>query len=388
MIARRADTRLTRLLDRFPCVALTGPRQVGKTTLARDVVDRLGDRAVYLDLELDRDRRILSDPDLYFSEHPDRLIVLDEIHQVPEVFRTLRGHIDMRRRAGRRTGQFLVLGSASMDLLRQSSESLAGRIAYLEMAPLLVSEIGDEDPDELWLRGGFPDSYLSPNGEGSFEWRQRFIRTYLQRDLGLLGPRVPAETMWRFWQMLAHNQGQPLNGARLAGALGLSGHTVARYLDTLVDLLLVRRLRPWASDSVKRLVRSPKTYVRDSGVTHALLEIEDRDTLLGHPVVGASWEGFAIENILMTPDRPPEAYFYRTSNGAEIDLLLKVGSRDLWAIEVKRSTSYPQPSKGFHYAADDVKATRRVVIYPGKEKFKLDKKTEVMPLRALVRELE
>ncbi|MDX2181091.1 MAG: ATP-binding protein [Bryobacteraceae bacterium] len=383
MIVRRAEASLRRLMGQFPCVAITGPRQVGKTTLARDVVDSLGVGAVYLDLELDRDRATLADPDLYFTEHPDQLIVLDEIHQMPEVFRTLRGHIDQRRRAGRRTGQFLVLGSASMDLLRQSSESLAGRIAYLELTPLLASEI--DDVDTLWVRGGFPDSFLAASEADSFEWREQFIRTYLQRDLSLLGPRVPAETMWRFWQMLAHSQGQMLNAARLATNLGLSGQTVARYLDTLADLLLVRRLRPWAGNAEKRLVRSPKVYVRDSGVTHALLQIRDRETLLGHPVVGASWEGFVIENLLMTLDRL-EAYFYRTSNGAELDLVLQFG-REIWAIEVKRSLSHPQPSKGFAYAAEDVKATRRIVIYPGTEKFKLDKKTEVMPLRAIVAEL-
>jgi hypothetical protein len=374
-------------MGQFPCVAITGPRQVGKTTLARDVVDSLGVGAVYLDLELDRDRATLADPDLYFTEHPDQLIVLDEIHQVPEVFRTLRGHIDQRRRVGRRTGQFLVLGSASMDLLRQSSESLAGRIAYLELSPLLVNEIDDADVEKLWVRGGFPDSFLSPSDADSFEWREQFIRTYLQRDLAVLGPRIPAETMGRFWQMLAHNQGQLLNAARLATGLGVSGQTISRYLDTLVDLLLVRRLRPWAGNAEKRLVRSPKVYVRDSGVVHALLQIPDRETLLGHPVVGFSWEGFVIENILMTVDRSQDGYFYRTADGAELDLILPFGTREIWAIEVKRSISHPQPSKGFAYAAEDVKATRRIVIYPGTEKFKLDKKTEVMPLRPLVEEL-
>jgi uncharacterized protein len=389
-IGRQARDRLRFLLDRFPSVALLGPRQVGKTTLAEDVADELDHKAVYIDLELPSDRAKLSDPELYFAAHEKRLVILDEIHRAPGIFQTLRSVIDRRRRKGQRTQQFLFLGSASIDLLKQSAESLAGRIAYLELTPFLITEIeGGESKaaDRLWVRGGFPDSYLAPDDSGSFEWRLAFIQTYLERDLPALAPRLPTETVRRFWQMLAHSQGQLLNASRLAAGLGVSGQTVARYLDTLVDLLLVRRLQPWTANSSKRLVRSPKVYVRDTGVAHALLAIPDLETLLGHPVAGPSWEGFVIENLIAAAPAGSKAWFYRTAEGAEIDLLLDFGAAGRWAIEVKRSLSSPSPSKGFHFASDDVKATRRLVVYPGKEPYRIDAKTEVTPLDRLVRAL-
>jgi hypothetical protein len=274
--------------------------------------------------------------------------------------------------------------------LKQSAESLAGRIAYLELTPFLITELDGEKPrvvDRLWVRGGFPDSYLSPDDAGSFDWRQAFIQTYLERDLPALGPRLPTETVRRFWQMLAHSQGQLLNASRLASGLGVSGQTVARYLDTLVDLLLVRRLPPWTANHSKRLVRSPKVYVRDTGVTHALLTIPDLETLLGHPVAGPSWESFVIENLIAAAPAGSRAWFYRTAEGAEIDLLLDLGTVGRWAIEVKRSLANPSPSKGFHLASDDVKATRRLVVYPGQEPYRIDAKTEVTPLDRLARSL-
>jgi uncharacterized protein len=391
VIVRQVHDRLKALLSRFPSVALLGPRQVGKTTLAEQVADELGHKAVYVDLELPSDRAKLSDPELYFAAHEKQLVILDEIHRAPGLFQTLRSIIDRRRRKGQRTQQFLFLGSASIDLLKQSAESLAGRIAYLELTPFLIGEIeGGEQhgiADRLWVRGGFPDSYLAPDDEGSFDWRLAFIQTYLERDLPALGPRLPTETVRRFWQMLAHSQGQMLNASRLAAGLGVSGQTVARYLDTLVDLLLVRRLQPWTANASKRLVRSPKVYVRDTGVAHALLNIPDLETLLGHPVAGPSWEGFVIENLIVAAPAGSKPWFYRTAEGAEIDLLLELGAAGRWAIEVKRSLSNPAPSKGFHLASDDVKATRRLVIYPGKEPYRIDAKTEVMPLDRLVRSL-
>jgi hypothetical protein len=385
MLPRLAATRLKASLRRFPAVALLGPRQVGKTTLARALADDRGDQAVYLDLERPADRAKLSDVELYLSAHDRRLVVLDEIHRLPGLFQTLRSVIDRRRRKGIRNGQFLLLGSASMDLLQQSAESLAGRIAYLELTPFTVAEIdphGANASDRLWQRGGFPDSYLAEDNVASVEWRQAFIQTYLERDIPALGPRVPAETLHRFWQMLAHSQGQLLNAARLAASLGVSGQTVARYLDILVDLLLVRRLRPWASNLTKRMVRAPKVYVRDSGLVHALVGLGDRESLLGHPIVGSSWEGFVIEQLLAAAPSRANAWFYRTSAGAEIDLLLDLGPKKLWAVEVKRSVSHPQPARGFHLACDDVKATRRLVVYPGEERYRLDRATELVPLRA------
>jgi predicted AAA+ superfamily ATPase len=391
MLRRTAEATIRDRLRHFPGVVLLGPRQTGKTTLARAVADRHGDRAVYLDLELPSDRAKLSDVELYLDSHEDRLVVLDEIHRAPGLFQVLRGVIDRRRRSGIRSRQFLLLGSASMDLMQQSAESLAGRISYVELTPFTVEEVVGrarrQTLESLWIRGGFPDSVLARRDQASLDWRLAFIQTYLERDLPSLGPRVPAETLHRFWQMLAHNQGQMLNAARLAASLGVSGQTVARYLDILVDLLLVRRLQPWARNRGKRLVRSPKVYVRDSGLVHALLGLGDRDAVLGHPVAGASWEGFVIEQLL--PVLPPraEAWFYRTSAGAEIDLLLDLGPKRRWAIEVKRSVGAPHPSKGFHLAAADVGATRKIVVYPGREAYRLDATTEVVPLGVLIREL-
>jgi len=390
MIPRLAQPKLLELLKRFPSVALLGPRQVGKTTLALSLEQELGQQSLYLDLELPSDRAKLSDPELYLSQYEDRLVILDEIHRLPGIFQTLRGLIDRRRRKGRKTSQFLLLGSASIDLLHQSAETLAGRIAYLELTPFTVQEVAGHSrtaSDDLWVRGGFPDSFLAQDDSASFEWRTAFIQTYLERDVPSLGPRIPAETLRRFWQMLAHNQGQMLNAAQLAGGLGVSGQTVARYLDIMVDLLLVRRLQPWSSNAKKRLVRSPKVYVRDSGLTHALLSIRNKEELLGHPIVGPSWEGMLIENILTLLPTSVHPWFYRTAVGAEIDLVLEFSPKKICAIEIKRSISNPAPSKGFYVGCEDLKASRRVVLYPGEETYRLDALTEVMPLGKLLDEV-
>jgi predicted AAA+ superfamily ATPase len=387
MIARLAQPKLRKLLQQFPAVALLGPRQVGKTTLALSLTEELGEQAIYLDLELPSDRAKLSEPELYLAQHADRLVIFDEIHRLPGIFATLRGLIDQRRRKGKRNGQFLLLGSASIDLLQQSAETLAGRIAYEELTPFSVAEVvasGVGTPHQLWVRGGFPDSYLAASDEDSLRWRSAFMQTYLERDVPALGPRIPAETLRRYWQMLAHNQGQMLNAAQLASGLGVSGHTVARYLDIMVDLLLVRRLQPWAANAKKRLVRTPKVYVRDSGLLHALLGIRSMEDLLGHPVVGPSWEGMLIENILSALPATARTSFYRTSAGAEIDLVIEFSAKDRWAIEIKRSLGNPAPSRGFYNGCEDIKATRHIVLYPGEERFRLDKKTEVMPLETLM----
>jgi predicted AAA+ superfamily ATPase len=375
-------------LQAFPVVALLGPRQVGKTTLATTLADEERDHARYLDLELPSDRIKLADPELYFAGHQDKLVILDEIHRTPDIFQVLRGVIDRRRRKGIKVGEFLVLGSASMDLLRQSAESLAGRIAYLELTPFTAPEVVKNDTsvaDRLWVRGGFPDSFLAGSDAASFEWRRAFIQTYLERDIPMLGPRIPAETLHRFWQMLAHGQGQLFHAAPLASGLGASGHTVARYLDVLADLLLVRRLQPWAGNLKKRLVRSPKAYVRDSGLVHTLLGIRDQEELLGHPVAGPSWEGFVIENLLSQAPSRTTAWFYRSSAGAEIDLLLQLAAGHLHAVEIKRSLSDPRPSKGFHLACDDLKVRGRWVVYPGRERYRLDARTEVVPFTEAAR---
>lgn len=365
-------------------VVLLGPRQCGKTTLGLQLAARCP--SVYLDLESEADRSKLAESELYLAEHLDRLVVIDEIHRAPGLFPVLRGLIDRARRTQRRTGLYLILGSASLDLLRQSGETLAGRVSYLELQPFDVLEIGatPEDRDRLWLRGGFPESVLASSGARSLRWRQDFIRSYLERDIPQFGPRIPAERLRRMWTMMAHHQGGILNVGQFARNLGLDARTAATYIDLLVDLLLVRRLPSWQANVGKRLVKSPKVYVRDSGIVHALLGIGDKEALLSHPVVGASWEGFVIEHVLAAAPAGTHGYFYRTSGGAEIDLLLSLPAGGLWAIEVKRSLS-PRPDKGFHVGCADLAPARRFVVYPGDDRYRLGHDTEAIPLESLAR---
>ena len=360
MITRNHLERLTQALDAQAGVVLLGPRQVGKTTLAQDIAEAR--EAVYLDMERSADRQILGEPDLYLDDQMGKLVVIDEVQLMPGLFGALRGQIDRRRRAGYRTGQFLLLGSASNTLLQQSAESLAGRVSYHELTPFTLDEVGQGALPALWLRGGIPESFLAASDRASLTWREDFIRTYLERDIPSFGLRIPSETLRRFWTMLAHDQGGLLNAAKLAAGLGVSGQSVARYLDLLVDLMLVRRLPPWHANVGKRLVKSPKVYIRDAGLTHALLGLETREALLGHPVVGGSWEGFCIENLIAAAPRGTEASFYRSSAGAEIDLILKLPDHRLWAIEVKRTTA-PKVTRGFHIAADDLGVAERLLVY-------------------------
>ena len=326
--------------------------------------------SIYLDLEEQAERDKLAEPALYLSQHADKLVVLDEIQNVPDLFRTLRGLIDTGRRGGRVTGRFLLLGSASIELLRQSSESLAGRIAYRELAPIDVAELGTEPIDSLWLRGGFPPSLLAGSDRQSMSWRLDFVRTYLSRDVPAFEPRMPVETIRRLWGMLAQLQGTPLNASRLAASLNISSPTVARYVDLLVDMLLVRRLQPYSTNLGKRLVKSPKVYVRDSGLLHALLGVPSLDALFDHPLVGASWEGFAIETLINVAPPLATPLYYRTTGGAEIDLLLEMPGGGLWAFEVKRSLS-PKVGRGFHAACSDLRPVRRFVIYAGDERIEM-----------------
>lgn len=384
MFERHLHPLLLDELQHNPAVALLGPRQVGKTTLALEAARSRA--SIYLDLESERDRAKLAQPELYLAEHLNKLVILDEVHRTPELFPVLRGLIDQARRQGRRAGQYLLLGSASLDLLKQSGESLAGRIAYLELGPLLVTEAGADQQDALWLRGGFPESLLAPSNARSLRWRQNFIRAYLERDIPLFGPRIATDTLRRFWTMLAHAQGGLLNVAQLARNLGVDAKTAQAYLDLLCALLLVRRLPPWHANAGKRLVKSPKVYVRDSGLVHALLDIESMDTLLSHMVVGGSWEGFVIENLLAHAAPHAQGFFYRTSAGAEIDLLLNWPDGTLWAIEIKRSLS-PKLERGFHIACDDLKPQRKLVIYPGTESIPLAADITALPLASACAEL-
>ena len=384
MISRLLQSELSDAIAYSPAVALLGPRQVGKTTLALEVGKIY--QALYLDLESEQDRAKLAQPELYLADHQDKLVILDEIHRAPNLFPVLRGLIDQGRRNGRKAGQYLMLGSASLDLLKQSGETLAGRIAYMELAPFNVLETPAISPDELWVRGGFPESLLAADAARSLRWRQDFIRTYLERDIPQFGPRIAAETLRRFWGMLAHHQGGLLNTAQFARNLGVDAKTAASYLDLLVDLLLVRRLPPWHANIGKRLVKSPKVYVRDSGLVHALLNIPDKETLLAHPVVGQSWECFVIENLLAVAPAGVQGYFYRSSGGAEIDLLLSWPDDTFWAIEIKRSLT-PKVERGFYSACADLMPVKKFIVYPGVERYRIASDIEAISLTALAVEI-
>ena len=382
---------LAQLLDEFPAVVLLGPRQVGKTTLARQWVDHAlsggASSAIYLDLELPSDRRKLEDAEIFFAAHHQQLVVLDEVQRVPELFATLRGVIDQRRRQGEVAGQFLLLGSASGVLLGQASESLAGRVAMLELTPFQALEVAaqSEHQNRHWVRGGFPLSYLAKTDAASLRWRDAFITSYLERDIPALGLRIPAATLRRLWTMLAHHQGQMLNQSQLAGALAVSGQTVTRYIDVLCDLMLVRRLQPWGGNAGKRLVRTPKVYVRDSGLTHALLGLPTMEAVLSHPIAGQSWEAHVVGQLIAAAPRA-QAHFYRPSHGAECDLVLVQPGGDTWACEIKRSSA-PSVSRGFYEAVKDVGASRKLLIAPVPESYPAKEGIEVMPVLDAVRAL-
>lgn len=382
MIRRHATYAIEDALRRQAVVALIGPRQVGKTTLALQIGETRN--AIYLDLEDPDDRNKLSNPVLFFEHVQDRLVILDEIHRLPNLFDVLRGVVDKGRRINKGKGRFLILGSAAIDLLRQSSETLAGRIAYIYLNPLSVLEIDPSQAalERLWLRGGFPDSYLADDDQDSFSFRRDFIRTYLERDIPMFGPRVPSTTLERFWTMLAHLQGSILNASRLARSLEVSVQSVTRYVDLLSDLLLVRRLKPYNTNMGKRLVKSPKVYIRDSGLTHALLGISTFPMLVGHPVVGMSWEGYALETLLSVLPWRSSSFFYRTAAGAEIDLVIEQADGKLWAIEIKRSLS-AKPNKGFLQACEDLKASRRFIVYAGRDRYPISHHVEAISIHEL-----
>jgi uncharacterized protein len=376
MVPRALRPAVDAALDQFPVVAIVGPRQVGKTTLAHAVAADRHDVHV-LDLERPSHAARLADAELYLERHSDDLVVLDEIQRIPDLFAVLRALVD----ADRRPGRFLVLGSASPELLRQSSESLAGRITFLELGPFSLAEVGSDAVDRLWLRGGFPPSFLASSEEASFAWRRAFITTFVERDLSLLGFNLPSERLRRLWQMLAHRHGALLNASDIARGLGVSVPTVTSYLDILTGAFMLRRLQPYHANLGKRLVRSPKLYVRDSGIAHALLGVSDLDELQGHPVLGASWEGFVIEQVLAT--RPwDEACFYRTAAGAEIDLLTRHRGAPWRAYEAKYGLD-PRPARGFWNGLQDVGTDHAEIIYPGSDTWPLAAKVSVVPVSAL-----
>lgn len=384
MIPRRLTSELISTLEQFPAVALLGPRQVGKTTLARTL--SWNKPIHYLDLESPADRSKLEDPLSYLARFSDHLVIMDEVQRAPEIFQVLRGIIDDRILSGKSVGHFLLLGSASIDLLHQSSETLAGRIAYMELCPLDLLEISSDQEDALWIRGGFPRSILPESDRASFSWREQFITTYLERDIPQLGPRIPSETLRRFWTMLAHHHACLLNAADIARSLAIDAKTVAKYLDLMVDLLLIRKLPPYHANVKKRLVKSPKTYVRDSGLLHTLLRLENMEHVLGHPIAGKSFEGYAIETLLRAAPKSHQASFYLTSTQIEMDLVLELPGNIRWAIEIKRSIQ-ASIEKSFYTAIDDIQPDQSFIIYSGKERYPKAQGIDVISLRELASEL-
>ncbi len=395
MIVREIYRHLQYQLARSDSVALLGPRQVGKTTLARQIASEWGDGTQYLDLEARTDRDLLGDNPLeYFSRYSDQLVVLDEVHRTPNIFQDLRVQIDEHRR-NNMSGRFLILGSASISLLRQSTESLAGRISFFDMAPLILSEVWNHSSSnsensnkvisQLWLQGGFPLAYLQ-NAKDSMRWRNDFIRSYLERDLPQFGLRVSTDRMDLFWQLIANDQGGLFNAQRYTKILKTSGNTVRHYLETSRQLLMVRVLQPWFGNLDKRLVKTPRIYIRDSGILHALLGLHKIENLVAHPLVGKSWEGFVIENLIEAARGEARPYFYRTSAGTEIDLVLEFGAGECWAFEIKISDN-PSLTRGFHIGVRDIQARRQIVVVPGKESFRMHHNVEVMPLLQAMNEI-
>lgn len=422
MIRRTALNIVKNRLAEFDSVVLLGPRQVGKSTLAREICDGLGNGACFLDLESPSDREKLGKPEEYFAAHVDQLIVLDEIQHVPDIFEALRVQIDARRRMAGDGGKFLLLGSASMDLLEQSSESLAGRISYVELTPLTVSEVmsgqiealmganatdvaagpqpeilSNKEPDNganiratidsLWLKGGFPESYLREDEETSLQWRDDFIRTYMERDVPNFGITVETDKLANFLRLLANRQGGMFDAANYGNDIGVKQDKIIAYRKILTDLLLVRELLPWSTKAGKELTKSPRLYIRDTGMLHALLNLSSMDQLLKHPVLGKSWECFVIESLIEAVGPRIQPYFYRTKKGgAEVDLVLDFPRSGLWAIEIKHSEN-PTVERAFYNAAHDLKAARRIVIHKGAEPFSMKGEIDAMPLWTAISEV-
>ena len=387
MLTRLITKRLRENISRNPAVALLGPRQTGKTTLAKILTK--DQNSLYMDLESQEDLLKLSDPSSFLNMHNDKLVILDEIQRIPDLFMVLRGLIDKNREHGKNNNQFLLLGSASMDLLRQSSESLAGRISYLEMGGFNALEV-DQNKNalqKLWIRGGFPNSYLADSDGLAMDWLENLIRTYLERDIPQMGFRVSSSKLRRLWTMLAHLQGEHVNTSKLAMNLELQRSAVNHYIDILSDLLLIRRLDPWHSNLKKRLVKAPRYYIRDSGLHHRLLGIDTHDALLSNPVLGKSWEGFVIENIHSVLPHRAETYFYRTAAGAEIDLVIKLPSAQTWAIEIKHGLA-PKLNKHYRQTCEDVGATKKYVVYGGEDEFPVGDDVTVISLKGILQKLQ
>ncbi len=379
MIKRIIQKDVENSLSTFPVVCILGPRQVGKTTLAKEIQKNISP-SVYIDLELPSDYNKLNEPEFYLSEQKNKLIIIDEIQQKPELFSIIRALVDQNRKSGR----FLILGSSSPDLIKQSSESLAGRIVFHNLSTFLITELERDKKtiDKLWIRGGFPDSFLAKDEEVSLAWRESFIKTYLERDIPNFGIKIPSIQLRRFWMMLAHSHGSLWNASKIASALGVSAPTAKYYLDILEETFIVRNLPPFYSNVKKRLVKSPKIYIRDSGLLHNLFEIENKEELLGHPAAGHSWEGFVVEQVINVLPKKYTFYFYRTSSGAEVDLVIVKGDKPVLCIEVKLSLS-PLPTQGFFNSMIDLHCNNGIIIYPGSDTYSIKNSVKVMPISKL-----
>ena len=368
------------LLTDVPVVALTGARQAGKTTLAKQIAKEIEGDTLYLDLESPRDEGKLADPELFFERFEDHLIIIDEIQRKPDLFPILRSVIDRNRRPGR----FLLLGSASPVLIRQSSESLAGRITYEELPPFIWPEISDQfDIGRLWIRGGFPESFLAGKRSTGQRWLRDYIRTLIERDLPMLGLNTDLGKLRNFLTMLAHQNGQLLNQENLARSVGVSSPIISKYLDYMEHAYIIRRLHPWHRNVKKRLVKSPKVYIRDTGVLHALLDIDSEDTLRAHPAAGGSWESFVLQQILATAPDSHSHYFYRTHQGAEADLLVVENEQPKMSVEIKLNRS-PKPAKGFHNVIEDNQTTKNIIITPGSDQYPVHETIDVVGLQTFL----
>ncbi len=385
MFERNRTLDLIEILDFFPAIGIVGPRQVGKTTLAKYISKHLTKDSIYLDLENPRDLAKLEDPVLFFESHADKCVILDEIQVRKDLFPILRSMIDMNRVSGR----FILLGSASPELIRNTAESLAGRIHYQELSPFLWLEIVSNNSkltmQDHWLRGGFPNSLLANSDKQSIQWRTSFIRTYIERDLPLLGLNASPEQLSRLWQMIGHLHGQLLNYDSLSKSLGNKGPTIKKYIHFLKEAFLIRLLEPYHFNTKKRLVKSPKIYIRDSGLAHQVLRINNYGDLFGHPACGASWEAYVIEQIAQGLSADYEVYFYRTHQGAELDLLITKSYQPVMGIEIKFSSA-PEISQGLQICMDDLKLSKSYVITPDSAFFKLSESIDVCSLEYFLKE--
>jgi len=383
MIKRKITDYILNSMEIFPVVSILGSRQVGKTTLAKDIKKILENKnkdTIYLDLELPSDLNIINNAELFFENNKEKTIIIDEIQVKPELYPIIRAHIDKKRR----NGAFILLGSSSSTLKKNTSESLAGRIIQHILNPFDFLETGDdkEKINRLWLRGGYPESFLAKNDSNSFLWRSAFLKTFFERDIPQFGINIPSQKLKQFWQMISHYHGQVWNASQIARSLGLSAPTIRNYMEIFEETFLVRRLSPYYVNLKKRITKSPKYFIIDSGMFHLTHNIEDLNSLLGFPMAGASWEGFVIEQIIRNLDNKTEYYYYRTQTGNEVDLVLKEND-SITAIEVKLSMT-PKLSKGLKISMDDLNAEKGFIIYPGEKRYSLSDKVEAISLKEFI----